>query len=238
VIRIRTTRARLLATAVLGTAVLAGTTGCGGPMQAGAAVVVDGSRTTDGQIQDRVAAVNQLAKQAGVTEPLLLSPSPQLSRVQVNQVVEAAVWKRAAQDLGVPVADSDIAQLKKEMVASARQALPHFTGSDSEAIALADLTSGQPSGVAPAGVDTFIALDVYQQVVVEHEAAKLKVDPSSSSSAPALRADIFPILDKAAAELNVKISPRYGSWNAAQAAISPGSPEWIRAAAPKQQVQG
>jgi hypothetical protein len=235
VIRIRTARARLLAAAVLGTAVLVGTTGCGGPMQAGAAVVVDGTRTSDTQIQNAVAQAAAVQTKYGDPAP---TAADQLAREQVNWIVLADLYDKAAASLGVTPAAADVAQAKSVLVQDARQnvsgQIRNFDGSDDEAVSLNLMMSSQPTNIAPSGVATLARLQADYEAVSK-----------ALSARPGVTADTLPQVRQAylvdiAKELNPKVSPRYGAFDTAKLGVAAATPAWIRTppAAPVAPVAG
>jgi hypothetical protein len=237
VIRFRTARTRLLATAVLGGAVLAGATGCGSPMQAGAAVVVDGTRTTDAQIQAEVAQATALQAKYGDPSP---TSATDLAREQVNWVVLTGLYDQAAAGLGVTPSAADVAQAKTVLVQDARQniagQLKAFNGSDDEAVSLNLMMSQQsPTNIAPSGVATLSRLEADYEAVSKALSAKPGV---TAETLPTVRQTY---LVEVAKKLHPKVSPRYGNFDAAKLGVSAATPAWIRkapAAAAAPLVQG
>jgi hypothetical protein len=239
---------RLAAVIVLGGAVALATSACGGPMQAGAAAVVQGQRTTDATVQDQVASIVSLVQhnnpqQGDITDAQRAS----LAKAQINLLVQQAVWQRVADDHGVTVTAADDAKEHNALVEQSRASLggARFTGSDNEAVALADAESQSSSGLAPSTVPIYTHFQSLVTAVIDDQAGKLHVDPNDQNSLPALQAAIVPMLSKAATEINVKISPRYGSFDPATRQIVAAQASWIRptaaqiaaAAAAQQQQQ-
>ncbi|WP_194915708.1 hypothetical protein [Catenulispora rubra] len=239
---------RLAAVVVLGGAVALATSACGGPMQAGAAAVVQGQRTTDATVQDQVASIVSLVQhnslqQGDITDAQRAS----LAKAQINLLVQQAVWQRVADDHGVAVTAAEDTKEHTTLVEQARSSLgaAQFTGSDNEAVALADAESQSSTGLAPSTVPIYTHIQALITAVVGDTAGKLHVDPNDQNSLPALQAAILPMLSKAATEVNVKISPRYGSFDPATRQIVAAKASWIRptaaqlaaAAAAQQQPQ-
>ncbi|MEY9859846.1 hypothetical protein ABH935_005480 [Catenulispora sp. GAS73] len=239
---------RLAAVMVLGGAVALATSACGGPMQAGAAAVVQGQRTTDATVQDQVASIVSLVQhnnlqQGDITDAQRAS----LAKAQISLLVQQAVWQRVADDHGVTVTAADDAKEHASLVEQARASLggAQFTGSDDEAVALADAESQSSSGLAPSTVPIYTHVQSLVTAVIDDQAGKLHVNPNDQNSLPALQAAILPMLSKAATEINVKISPRYGSFDPATRQIVAAQASWIRptaaqiaaAAAAQQQQQ-
>jgi hypothetical protein len=237
---------RLAAVVVLGGAVALASSACGGPMQAGAAAVVQGQRTTDAAVQNQVASIVSLVQhnnlqQGDITDAQRAS----LAKDQIDLLVQQAVWQKVADDQGVTVTAADDAKEHRTLVEQARAELggSQFTGSDDEAVALADAESQSSSGLAPSGVPVYTHLQALVTAVVDDQAGKLHVDPHDQNSLPALQRAILPMLSKAAGQIDVKISPRYGSFDAATRQIVAAKTSWIRptaaqlAAAQQQQAQ-
>jgi hypothetical protein len=221
---------RLAAVVVLGGAVALATSACGGPMQAGSAAVVQGQRTTDATVQGQVASIVALAQRNGLQQgDVSDAQRASLAKAQINLVVQQAVWQKVADNLGLPVgADAD-AKEHSTLVKQARAALgPQFKGSDNEAVALVDAESQNSSGLAPNSVATYTHIQALVTSVIDNQAGKLGVDPNDQNNVPALQGVIIPLLDKAATEISVKVSPRYGSFDASTRQIVAAKTSWIR----------
>lgn len=240
---------RLAAVIVLGGAVALATSACGGPMQAGAAAVVQGQRTTDATVQDQVASIVSLAQRNNLQQgDITDAQRGQLAKAQINLLVEQAVWQKVADGLGVTVTPAEDATEHHNLVEQARSSLggSKFTGSDNEAVALADAESQSATGLAPSTVPIYSHVQALVTAVIDNQAKKLKVDPNDQNSLPTLQAAIVPMLDKAADQINVKVSPRYGSFDPASRQVIAAQASWIRptkaqiaaaAAAQQQQTQ-
>lgn len=223
---------RLAAVVVLGGAVALATTACGGPMQAGAAAVVDGQRTTDATIQDQVASIIAMDQRFKVTqgEPTDADRT-QLAQDQLSLLVQQAVWEKAAADTGVTVTAADDAKAHSAMVEEARGELnKSFPGSDNEAvaIALANPQSSSPLPLAPSNIPVFSHVQALYLAVVNGLAKKLNVDPRDQNSGPALNAALAPVMAKAAKEVDYKISPRYGTFDPASNKFLTAQDSWMR----------
>ena len=222
---------RLAAVIVLGGGVALATSACGGPMQAGAAAVVQGQRTTDATIQKQVASIVSLVQhnnpqQVDINDAQRAS----LAKAQINLLVQQAVWQKVADDQGVTVTAAADAKEHGSLVEQARAALggAQFTGSDNEAVALADAESQSSSGLAPSTVPIYTHIQALVTAVIDQQAKKLGVNPEDQNSLPALQRAILPMLSKAATQIDVKISPRYGSFDPATRQIVAAKTSWIR----------
>jgi len=222
---------RLATVLVLGGAVALTTSACGGTMQAGAAAVVQGQRTTDATVQDQVASIVSLVQKNNLQQgDLTDAQRASLAKAQINLLVQQAVWQKVADENGVTVSAGDDAKEHTSLVEQARAALggAQFKGSDNEAVALADAESQSSSGLAPSTVPIYSHIQALVTAVVDQQAKKLHVDPSDQSSLTALQGAIVPMLDKAAGQISVKVSPRYGSFDPASRQIVAAKTTWIR----------
>ena len=222
---------RLAAVIVLGGAVALATSACGGPMQAGAAAVVQGQRTTDATVQDQVASIVSLVQHNNLQQGDITDDQrAALGKAQINLLVQQAVWQKVADDHGVTVTAADDAKEHSALVEEARTSLgAQFTGSDNEAVALADAESQQnASGLAPSSVPVYSHIQALVTAVIDSQATKLHLDPNDQNSLPALQQAILPMLSKAATEVTVKVSPRYGSYDPASRQVVAAKTSWIR----------
>lgn len=223
---------RLAAVIVLGGAVALSTSACGGPMQAGAAAVVEGQRTTDATVQDQVASIIAMDQRFKLTQDTPTDAErASMAQTQLSMLVQQAVWQKAADDLGLTVTAADVAQAHSAQVESARGELnKNFPGSDNEAvaIALANPQSSSPLTLAPGNVPMFSHIEALYLAVVNSLAKKLNVDPNDQNSASALNAALGPVMLKAAKEIDYKISPRYGTFDPASNKFLTGRDTWIR----------
>lgn len=224
---------RLAAVIVLGGAVALASTACGGPMQAGAAAVIQGQRTSDRDVQSEVASVVSMIERAGLTQGAAISDSQRtaLAKAQIRLLVQEATLQKAADDLGVTVGPEADAEEHSVLVTSARASLgSKFTGSDNEAVALADIQSQQASGVAPSVVPVFTHIEALKTAIVSSEVARLGIkskadDPSGQKLEQAIGA----LVQKAATEVDVNVSPRYGVvFDPKTGQVVDASTSWIR----------
>lgn len=217
---IRSRTVRLAAIAVLGSAVLAGTTGCGGPKEAGVAVTVDGTSTTDRQIQDRVAAMQKVDDQYGaeiakIQQAAAGSGGGQAKtdpgRDQVAQLIDVAVWNRVAAMVGVSAtAKQDHAEFEN-LAGSAAGAFTAIgaTVQDTNEVKASILLQGYAHNIAPAGVADFAHMSLLQNAVIMAVAQKMNVDPSTINQPGPLYSAVEQLVAKALSETSVKVSPRY-----------------------------
>lgn len=244
---IRTRTVRLAAVAVLGSAVLAGTAGCGsGPMQAGAAVVVDGNRVSDGEVQSRVTQIQDIGSryaadiskiQQAASANGATAASPNVAQDQVKQIVDEAVWAKAAALVGAKATAADDAAQLQQLVASAGQAFQQTglpsSGSAEDRISVLAQSFGV--NLAPGGVADYVHTSALQNAVIKAVAAKLNVDPSTISQPGPLATAVQQLVAQAAAAVKTKVSPRYGngaSLNPQTLSMDLGSvtPAWVRVA--------
>jgi hypothetical protein len=223
---------RLAAVIVLGGAVALATSACGGPMQAGAAAVVDGQRTTDKTIQDQVASIVTLDQRFNVTQAAATDADRAgYAQTQLSLLVQQALWQRAADDTGVSVTAADDAKVGSTLVEEARSSLGKgFPGSDDEAVAVAvaNPQNSSPLSLAPSNVALFSHIQALYLAVINGMAKKLNVDPNDQNGSQALGAALNPVMAKAAKEIDYKISPRYGTFDAASDKFVTGQDSWLR----------
>jgi hypothetical protein len=246
---IRSRTVRLAATAVLGTAVLAGTSACGsGPMKAGAAAVIDGHRVSDNEIQSRVSEVQNInaeyAAQISKIQAAIAAsgsspsaPSPDVARDQVNLMVNEALWVKAAQLSSATATSQDDATQVQALSSQADQAyqaagLP-ATGSVPDRVSVTLAAEG--ANIPPSGVNDLAHISALQNAVVKAVAAKLNVDPSTINQQGPLLTAVEQLVTQAgkAVEGDTTVSPRYAS----SATLNPQSlsmvlgsatPSWVR----------
>jgi hypothetical protein len=200
-------------------------------MQAGAAAVVQGQRTSDRDVQSRSAAFVALLENNGAAQESDFTEGTRaaVAKAQISQLVRTAVWQRAADDLGVAVgADAD-AKMRGELVGSARAQLgKDFHGSDDEAVALADSQAQNASALAPSGVPAFVHYRALYEAVLTGESTKLHENPDvNGQPSPQLQQAVIALLDKAAKEIDVKISPRYGDYDPKTRQVVAADTSWI-----------
>jgi hypothetical protein len=237
---------RLAAVVVIGGAVALATTACGGTMQAGAAAVVQGHRTTDGEVQSEVTSYISLLEGNGVVQAANVTDAARVSvaKSQLELRVQQAVLQKTADDLGLTVGPDADAKVRGALVDSARQALgATFHGSDNEAVSLFFAQQQQGAmDLAPSVVPTYVHFDALRTAIVDAEVAKLKVDPNTNQGQAALQSAINPLVAKAVNEVDIRISPRYGTYDLSKLQFLTTPPSWMRptedqAAAQAQQQQ-
>lgn len=244
---IRSRTVRLAAIAVLGSAVLAGTTGCGGTREAGAAVVVGGDRVTDRQIQDRVAELQTFqaahaADIAKIQQVAVASGYPTAgdpSRAQVKDVVDEALWTKAAALDGVTVTAQNDGKVVQDMtaaipknLASVQIVLPPNLSSTAM---ISIWVQGLGTDLVPSRVPAFVHVLALEQAVAAAEAAKIgpTTDPTTFTQPGALNTAVQQLLTRAAAQLSVKVSPRYATSvslvsQALGMELASSTPAWVR----------
>jgi hypothetical protein len=193
--RRRTTRpATLLVAALLG---VLGLTACD-PSQVGAAAVIGGDRVDIGTLQDQTRSY------------LAQVPSAQSGDVQralLQRIIVSRVIDDAAEDAGVRVPDSQVAEQRRSLYASLRQQARSQDLSPRDFL-VRQLASGQqPTVVAPGQVDRWIR----DQLVVGQisQQAAQGLDPASPEAVGAANQ----VLIRAARRLDVEVNPRYGTWD-------------------------
>lgn len=190
---------RLIATLVLGVAVL---TGCSdSPKLAGSAVVVNGKVIPASAVSDRV---DKVRAQIQVTDPALIKDVPSL--IQINQravdhFVLVALLKEVVVREGIKITDSDVAAYRDDV----------FTQYAKETI---DAQLASQNAVPADSVDEFMYEILVQRALMD----KLAPGADKQTRTQAL----FDYLTKLSNELNVELNPRFGKWDPSNLISTPG----------------
>ena len=192
-------------------------TACGsGPAQPGAAAVVGNQRITVSALQHKV---NELraAQAAAPQGQQPVAAGGNLSTQTLSMLVQDTVIERAATDAGVTVSDGEVQQ-------QYAAALQQFGGSQ-EAL---DATLLQQYDIVPAGADDFFRTNALLGKLI----LNLGYQPGSDGGQTA----IVEAMSKTAADLGVKINPRYGAWDPKKAAIGNAADPWVVVRTPSSQA--
>ena len=190
---------RLVATMVLGVAVL---TGCSdSPKLAGSAVVVNGKVIPASAVSERV---DKVRAQIQVTDPTLISEVPSL--IQINQravdhFVLVSLLEEVVAREGINITDLDVAAYRDEV----------FTQYAKETIE-AQLVS--QNAVPADDVDGFMYEILVQRVLME------KLAPGADSQTQFLAMAEY--LTSLSQELKVELNPRFGKWDPSNLISTPG----------------
>lgn len=190
---------RLVATMVLGVAVL---TGCSdSPKLAGSAVVVNGKVIPASAVSERV---DKVRAQIQVTDPTLISEVPSL--IQINQravdhFVLVSLLEEVVAREGINITDLDVAAYRDEV----------FTQYAKETIE-AQLVS--QNAVPADDVDGFMYEILVQRVLME------KLAPGADSQTQFLAMAEY--LTTLSQELKVELNPRFGKWDPSNLISTPG----------------
>ena len=180
----------LVAALVLSATVL---TGCSdSPKLAGSAVLIDGKvipATTVADLVDRVRS------QIQVSDPALIPEVPSL--VQINQravarIVLVELLKEAAEREGLEVSDRDVITYRDEVFAQYSQ-----EAIESQLVA--------QNAVPADNVDSFMHEILLQRMLMD------KLAPQASTQTQTLA--LFDYLTNLSKELDVKLNPRFGTWD-------------------------
>jgi hypothetical protein len=190
---------RLIATMVLGVAVL---TGCSdSPKLAGSAVVVNGKVIPASVVSDRV---DKVRAQIQVTNPSLINAVPSL--IQINQravdhFVLVALLNEVVAREGIKITDREVAAYRDDV----------FQQYAKETIE-AQLAS--QNSVPADAVDEFMYEILVQRALMD----KLAPGADKQTRTQAL----FDYLTKLSKELNVELNPRFGKWDPSNLISTPG----------------
>lgn len=190
---------RLVATLVLGVAVLSGCSDS--PKLAGSAVVINGKVIPASAVADRV---DKVRAQIQITDPSLINEVPSL--IQLNQravdhfVLDALLEEVVARE-GIKVTDRDVAAYRDEVFAQyAKETIE------------AQLAS--QNAVPADDVDGFMYEILVQRALME------KLAPGADKQTRNLA--LFDYLTKLSQELNVELNPRFGTWDPSNLISTPG----------------
>ena len=190
---------RLVATLVLGVAVL---TGCSdSPKLAGSAVVVNGKVIPASAVAERV---DKVRAQIQVTDPALISEVPSL--IQINQravdhFVRASLFEEAVAREGIKVTDRDVAAYRDEV----------FAQYSKEAI---EAQLAAQNAVPADDVEGFMREIMIQRILME----KLAPGADNQTQFVAMTDYLTALSD----ELGVELNPRFGTWDPSNLISTPG----------------
>lgn len=190
---------RLVATLILGVAVLSGCSDS--PKLAGSAAIVNGKVIPASAVADRA---DKVRAQIQVTDPSLISEVPSL--IQINQrsvdhFVRASLFEEAAAREGIEITDRDVAEYKDEV----------FAQYSKESIE-AQLVS--QNAVPADELDDFMREILLQRALME------KLAPGAANQTQFLAMTDY--LTSLSAELGVELNPRFGKWDASNLISNPG----------------
>ena len=190
---------RLVATLILGVAVLSGCSDS--PKLAGSAAIVNGKVIPASAVADRA---DKVRAQIQVTDPSLISEVPSL--IQINQrsvdhFVRASLFEEAAAREGIEITDRDVAEYKDEV----------FAQYSKESIE-AQLVS--QNAVPADELDDFMREILLQRALME------KLAPGAANQTQFLAMTDY--LTSLSAELGVDLNPRFGKWDASNLISNPG----------------
>lgn len=162
-----------------------------GPVLAGSAAVVGDERITDPDLEYQV---NQ------VTAALNLEPSEKANQIVLDRMIRGEIFDYMSQQANVEISDG---------------ALNTFISTTEKQVGGADKLAQQllQSGVPGSEISNFARTFLQQQQL----AAKLAPGKSPQVQGAALGAAAI----KVSKELDVRVSPRFGSWNPEQLSVGP-----------------
>jgi hypothetical protein len=190
---------RLVATLILGVAVL---TGCSdSPKLAGSAVVINGKVIPASAVAERV---DKVRAQIQVTDPALISEVPSL--IQINQravdhFIRASLFEEAVAREGIKVTDRDVAAYRDEVFAQ-------YSKESIEAQLAAQ------NAVPADDVEGFMREIMIQRILME----KLAPGADNQTQFVAMTDYLTALSD----ELGVELNPRFGTWDPSNLISTPG----------------
>ena len=190
---------RLVATLILGVAVLSG---CSDSTKlAGSAAIVNGKVITAASVADRT---DKVRSQIQTTDPALVSEVPSL--IQINQrvldhYVRALLFEEAAAREGIKVTDRDVEAYRDEVFAQ-------YSKESIEAQLVAQ------NAVPADDVEGFMYEILLQRALME------KLAPGADNQAQFLAMTDY--LTSLSDELGVELNPRFGTWDPENLISTPG----------------
>lgn len=193
---------RLPIVATLGLVLLAGTA-CG-ETQLGAAALVGGERIPISEIQDSVAKTKAFLE----AQSVLASGEGPTAGDEVERRVIELIFQRTATEVGVTATDTEVAALVEEQ----------RTGIGGQTRFLQALAV---NGIGPERVDAVFRTEVLSRKISEKLSAGQKLSQGE------LQRRLQQKLIAVAATLDIKINPRYGSFDATNGVIERKAPSFI-----------
>jgi hypothetical protein len=190
---------RLVATLILGVAVLSGCSDS--PKLAGSAAIVNGKVIPASAVADRA---DKVRAQIQVTDPSLISEVPSLFQINqrsVDHFVRASLFEEAAIREGIEITDRDVSEYRDEV----------FAQYSKESIE-AQLVS---QNAVPAD-----ELDEFMREILLQRALMEKLAPGAASQTQFLAMTDY--LTSLSAELGVELNPRFGTWDLENLISKPG----------------
>lgn len=212
-LRRRTTLSVTAAAAVVVAAPLL--TGCGNDARAGAAAVLDGDRIKVSEVQARSEVVRE-AQRGELEGDAMIANSGWLNRASLDTMIRYRIIERAAQDAEVSVSRREVQRSRAE---TERQP----GGENLESVLLHQRT------LAPEQIDEDIRIQLLLEKVAESKGLSLRT--------PQGQAQIMRLLSKTSKALDIKVNPRFGSWNDQEVGLADAEAPWLREMV-KQRPQG
>lgn len=199
------TAVRALVPALALTAALA-TTACD-PVQSGAAVVIDGDRVPVSEVQNKVSQVTEQRERNGQQA----QPVSAVTQEQVRRIILSRILERAAAEAGVTVTQADIDNQRRELEQRAG-------GPDAFAKQAAE------ANVVPGELNEFL-----RSLILEQKIGEALVPTVTSEQEQQQRsAKLNELVTRVTRGLDIKVNPRYGTWNQESFAIEPGLGGYVK----------
>jgi hypothetical protein len=193
------TGAALVVAAVVGS----GLTACE-PNTLGAAAVVENHRITVTEIQNTLAGVREQRRAAGLPE----EPGADAARTEVLRRVLDFVFEKAVADLGLVVTDADVTATRK---ADER--------SDAELGALATESNVNLEDLG----------ELFRRFTIEQKISDALERKFPGAEQAQLDAEYEKLLSATAQSMQIRINPRYGTFDPAHGQIEPTQFDFLRA---------
>jgi hypothetical protein len=182
-------------------------TACGSDAHPGSAAVVDGERITVSEVQSRAEDVREAQRHLPQSAQLI-ADTGNLSRYVLHNMIVGQVIRRAATDAGITVSRGDVRQAlaAEEQGVGGRAQLR--------------LKYLEAYAIGPAGVEDMVR----NRVIVDKLAQSLGADPASPESLT----KVTEALRKASADMDIDVSPRFGTWDDTVVQLGNVKEPWLR----------
>ncbi|HCA86790.1 MAG TPA: hypothetical protein DEQ61_15645 [Streptomyces sp.] len=183
--------------------------GCGADAHPGAAAVVDGDRITVSQLQEQVRDVRDAQRESPQADQLVKGTG-RLNRATLNSMIFDKVLARAAKDAGVSASRADVQQARSQ----------------------AEQAAGGPARLRDMWLQQYaigpdqLEATLRNQVLIEGLSARLGADRSS----PEGQQKVVGALQQASGAMQVRVNPRYGSWDDEKVLLGAVEEPWLKPA--------
>lgn len=175
-----------------------------GPSQLGAAAIVDDQRVTVSQVQRTLKDVRELRERFAMPTAL----GADAARLEVERRVLDLVFEQAATDLGITITPGDVAQAR-------------------------DAEDRSPEEIARLAAENNVSLasldELYRRFTLEQKISDQVAKLNPGATEAQLSAAFAERLVATAKQMQIKINPRYGTFDPTVGQIAASRPDFLRA---------